>query len=131
MYAMTVELDLPIEPAIEKLKEALTAEKMGLVSEVNVQAIMKAKLDHDMPPYRMLGICGAGYAKRVLDADADMGAMLPCSCAAYEIASGKTRIAIQDPEVVAGVTDQAAIKTAMSEARVALGRVVATLGHKG
>lgn len=127
MYAMTVEIALPIDQAIEKLKDALTEEKMGVVSEVNVQAIMKAKLDHDIPPYRMIGICGAGFARRVLEADADMGAMLPCSCAAYEVAGGKTRIAIQDPDVVAGVTDKAAIKTAMAEARTALERVVAAL----
>ncbi len=127
MYAMTVEIALPIDQAIEKLKEALTAEKMGIVSEVNVQAIMKAKLDHDIPPYRMLGICGAGYARRVLEADADMGAMLPCSCAAYEVAGGKTRIAIQDPNIVSGVTDKTAIHTAMAEARESLARVVAVL----
>lgn len=127
MYAMTVEIGLPIEQAIDKLKDALSTEKMGVVSEVNVQAIMKAKLDHDIPPYRMIGICGAGYARRVLEADADMGAMLPCSCAVYEVAGGKTRIAIQDPEVVAGVTDLADIKAAMSEAREALARVVAVL----
>lgn len=127
MYAMTVEIALPLDQAIEKLKEALAAEKMGVVSEVNVQAIMKAKLDHDIPPYRMLGICGAGYARRVLEADADLGAMLPCSCAAYEVAGGRTRIAVQDPDVVAGVTDKAAVKTAMTEAREALTRVVAAL----
>lgn len=127
MYAMTVEVALPIDQTIEKLKEALAAEKMGIVSEVNVQAIMKAKLDHDIPPYRMIGICGAGYARRVLEADADLGAMLPCSCAAYELANGHTRIAVQDPDVVAGVTELAAVKTAMSEARAALTRVVAAL----
>jgi uncharacterized protein (DUF302 family) len=127
MYAMTVEIALPIDQAIEKLKTALTAEKMGIVSEVNFQAIMKAKLDHDIPPYRMLGICGAGYARRVLEADSDMGAMLPCSCAAYEVAGGKTRIAIQDPNIVADVTDQPDIKAAMAEARTALERVVAAV----
>lgn len=127
MYAMTLEIALPIDQAIEKLKEALTAEKMGIVSEVNVQAIMKAKLDHDIPPYRMLGICGAGFARRVLEADSDMGAMLPCSCAAYEIDDGNTRIAIQDPNVVAGVTDKDAIKAAMTEARAALERVVSAM----
>lgn len=127
MYAMSTELALPLEQAIEKLKEVLVNEKLGVVSEVNVQAIMKAKLDHDIPPYRMLGVCGAGYARRVLEADSDMGAMLPCSCAVYEIADGKTRIAIQDPNVVAGMTDKEAIKAAMSEAREALQRVIAAL----
>lgn len=127
MYALTVEVALPVEQAIEKLKDVLADEKMGVVSEVNVQAIMKAKLDHDIPPYRMIGICGAGYARRVLEADADMGAMLPCSCAVYEVAAGKSRIAIQDPNVVAGVTDKVAIKAAMAEARAALERIIARL----
>lgn len=127
MYAMTVETDLPVGQAIERLKEALAGEKMGVVSEVDVQAIMKARLDHDIAPYRMLGICGAGHARRVLEADADMGAMLPCSCAVYQTAGGRTRIAIQDPEVVAGVTGNAAIKATMAEARAALARVVDAL----
>lgn len=127
MYAFSVEVALPVEQAIEKLKEVLAGEKMGVVSEVNVQAIMKAKLDHDIAPYRMIGICGAGYARRVLEADADMGAMLPCSCAVYEVAPGRSRIAIQDPDVVAGVTDKEAIKAAMAEARQALQRVVSAI----
>ncbi len=127
MYAMTVELPLSIDDTIEKLKTVLTTEKMGVVSEINVQAIMKAKLDHDIPPYRMIGICGAGFARRVLEADADLGAMLPCSCAVYEVAGGKTRVAIQDPDIVAGVTDKAAVKSTMAEARTALQRVMAAL----
>jgi uncharacterized protein (DUF302 family) len=128
MYAFTLEIPLPIEPAIDKLKEALATEKMGVVSEVNVQALMKAKLDQDIPPYRLIGICGPGYAHRVLQADADLGAMLPCGCAMYETNPGTTRIAIQDPDVVAGVTGNAAVKAAMAEARSALERIIGKLG---
>lgn len=127
MYAFTLDTALPLEQAIEKLKEILADEKMAVVAEINAQAIMKAKLDHDIPPYRVLGICGASYARRVLEADWDMGAMLPCSCAVYELPDGRTRIAIQDPNVVAGVTDNDAIKATMSEARAALERVVAAM----
>ena len=54
MYAHTVELALPIDQAIDRLKSALAESKMGIVSDVDVQAIMKAKLDHDIPPYRLL-----------------------------------------------------------------------------
>ncbi len=129
MYAFTVELALPLEQSIEKLKEALTAEKMSVVSEINAQAIMKAKLDHDIPPYRVLGICGANFARRMLESDTDLGAMLPCGCAVYEIPGGKTRIAIQDPNVVAGVTDKESAKSAMAEARVVLQRVIAALAN--
>lgn len=127
MYAFTLELGLPIERAIERLREVLATEKMGIVSEVNVQALMKEKLGKDIGPYRLVGICGPGYAHRVIEADADLGAMLPCGCTVYERVPGTTRIAIQDPEVVAGVTDHAEAKTAMAEARLALQRVVTTL----
>ncbi len=124
MYAFTTELDMPIDQAIEALKQALTTQKMGVVSEVDVQAIMKAKMDHTIPPYRILGICGPGYARRVIEADADMGALLPCGCAVYEVATGKTRIALQNPNTVAAVTDKPAALEAMDEARLALEMVI-------
>ena len=127
MYAFTLDLALPVDEAIARLKEALMPEKLGVVSEVDVQAIMKAKLGHEIPAYRMLGVCGPGYAKRVLEADADLGAMLPCGCAVYDLGGGRTRIALQDPNTVAAVTDNAETKAAMNEARAALQRVAAAL----
>jgi uncharacterized protein (DUF302 family) len=70
MYAHTIDLALPIDETIEKLKAALTEAKMGVVSEVDVQAIMKAKINHEIPPYRLLGVCaprcGRPVAVRVL-----------------------------------------------------------------
>jgi uncharacterized protein (DUF302 family) len=97
MYAHTVELSLPIDQAIEKLKATLAEAKMGVVSEVDVQAIMKAKINHEIPPYRLLGVCAPGIAKRVIEADKDAGALLPCGCCVYETATGVTRIVLQDP----------------------------------
>jgi uncharacterized protein (DUF302 family) len=131
MYAFATELDLSIEQAIERLKAALASHKMGIVSEVDVQAIMKAKMNHEIGPYRILGICGPGYARRVIEADADMGALLPCGCAVYESAPGKTRIAMQNPNTVAAVTDKPQALEAMSEARAALEQVIANLATAG
>jgi uncharacterized protein (DUF302 family) len=127
MYAFTAELDLPIDQAIEQLKTALATQKMGVVSEVDVQAIMKAKMNHDIAPYKILGICGPGYARRVIEVDPDLGALLPCGCAVYEPAPGRTRIALQNPNMVAAVTDRPAALEAMSEARTALEQVIAAL----
>lgn len=127
MYAFTVDLALPMDQAIARLKDALTAEKLGVVSEVDVQAIMKVKLDHDMPAYKMLGVCGAGFAKRVLAADANLGALLPCGCAVFDLGGGKTRIALQDPDTVAAATDNADAKAVMAEARAALEKVARQL----
>lgn len=127
MYAFAVELDLAIDQAIEKLKAALATQKMGVVSEVDLQAIMKAKMNHDIAPYKILGICGPGYARRVIESDPDMGALLPCGCAVYESAPGKTRVALQNPNTVAAVTDKTAALEAMTEARVALEQVIGNL----
>jgi uncharacterized protein (DUF302 family) len=127
MYAFTLELDLGIDQAIDKLKNALAGQKMGVVSEIDLQAIMKAKMNLDIAPYKILGICGPGYARRVIEADPDMGALLPCGCAVYESAPGKTRLAMQNPNTVAAVTDKAAALEAMAEARQALEQVINSL----
>jgi uncharacterized protein (DUF302 family) len=127
MYAFTAELNLGIEQAIEKLKAALAERKMGVVSEIDLQAIMKVKMNHDIAPYKILGICGPGYARRVIESDPDLGGLLPCGCAVYESAPGKTRIAVQNPNTVAAVTDKPQAIEAMAEARVALDQVIAAL----
>lgn len=127
MFAFTVDVDLPIELAVARLKELLETEKLGVVSEVDFQAAVKAKLGQEMPAYKLFGVCGPGYAKRVLDADADLGALLPCGCAVFETAEGKTRIALRDPDTVSAYSDNAEVKAAMDEARAALERIAAKL----
>ncbi len=127
MYAHTVELALPIDQAIEKFKTTLTEARMGVVSEVDVQAIMKAKLNHEIPPYRLLGVCAPGIAKRILEADRDAGALLPCGCCVYETAPGVTRIALQDPGVIAASAGHPDISAAMAEAQTHLSGVLAKL----
>ena len=127
MYAFTTELALPMEQAMERLKTALAAEKLGVVSEVDVQAIMKTKMNHDIAPYKILGICGPGYARRVIETDPDLGALLPCGCAVYESRPGVTRISVQNPTTVAAVTDKAQAIEAMAEARAILDTVISGL----
>lgn len=127
MYAHIVELNLPIDQAIETLKAALAENKMGIVSEVNVQAIMRDKLDHHIQPYRLLGICSPGIAKRVLDADHDAGALLPCGCCAYEVRPGVTRIAMQTPSSIAQLAGNTEISAAMEIGEQHLAHVIAKL----
>lgn len=127
MYAHSVELALPIDQAIEQFKAALAEARMGVVSEVDVQAIMKAKINHEIPPYRLLGVCAPGIAKRVIEADRDAGALLPCGCCAYEVAPGRTRFAVQDPATVANLSGNAEIGAAMADAQSHLAGVLAKL----
>jgi uncharacterized protein (DUF302 family) len=123
MFAFTVEVPLPIDQAMEKFTQALAAEKMGVVSEINVQGIMKAKLDHDMPPYRIIGACAPGLARRVIESDRDAGSMLPCGVAVMAVDDNTTRFAFQDPIFMAGLTDTPVMKEVAGEAKAMLERV--------
>lgn len=126
-YALTVDLPQPLPSAIESLRVALATEQMGIVSEVDVQATLKAKLGLDSHPQRLLGICSPKVAHAILSAEPDMGAMLPCGCGVSESRPGTTRIALQEPAVIAAATDNAAVRAACEMATAALQRVVARL----
>jgi uncharacterized protein (DUF302 family) len=123
MYAFTCDVALPFDQAVEKFKQELAAEKMGVVSEINVQHIMKAKLNADMPPYTILGACAPGLAKRVIEAEPSAGALLPCGVAAMALDANTTRFSFQDPETMAGITDNLVMKEVAKEAKAMLLRV--------
>ena len=93
-YALTIDLQQPLTIAIETLRAALAAEQMGIVSEVDVQATLKAKLGLDNHPQKLLGICSPKVAHAILSAEPDLGAMLPCGCSVSESKPGVTRIAL-------------------------------------
>jgi uncharacterized protein (DUF302 family) len=126
-YAFTLELPQALGAAIDTLRAALSAEQMGIVSEVDVQATLKAKLGLDNHPQKLLGICSPKVAHAILSAEPDLGAMLPCGCSVSEARPGVTRIALQDPAVIAAVTDHPAVHAACDVASAALQRVVARL----
>ena len=128
-YALPIELPQPLAAAIATLRAALAAEQMGIVSEVDVQATLKAKLGLDSHPQKLLGICSPKVAHAILSTEPDMGAMLPCGCGVAEAQPGVTRIALQDPAVIAAATDNPAVHAACELATAALRRVVVRLAN--
>jgi len=123
-YCLTVELTQPFNQALQTLRDTLMAEGLGVVSEVDVQATLKAKLGIDGPAQKMLGICSPRLAHAMLEAEPDIGAMLPCGGFAREIEGGRTRVALQDPMVVAQQTGSRVVRAACEEAYLSLRRVV-------
>lgn len=126
-YALTIELPRPLATVMETLRAALVAEQMGVVSEVDVQATLKAKLGLDSHPQTLLGICSPKVAHAILSAEPDMGALLPCGCGVSEATPGVTRIALQDPAVIAAATSNPAVHAACEMASAALRRVLVRL----
>jgi len=127
MYTFGVTLDLPFDAAVEKTIAALAAEKLGIVSDVNVAAILKAKLGEDMGAYRILGACAPGLAKRVIEAVPTAGALLPCSVVVRSLGEGRTAVDFMDPVTVLGLAQSPATDAVAAEARAILERVCAAL----
>jgi uncharacterized protein (DUF302 family) len=127
MYTFGVTLDLPFDAAAEKTIAALAAEKLGIVSDVNVAAILKAKLGEDMGAYRILGACAPGLAKRVIEAVPTAGALLPCSVVVRSLGEGRTAVDFMDPVTVLGLAQSPATDAVAAEARAILERVCAAL----
>lgn len=127
MYAFSTELDLPVGAAVEKLLEALKQEGMGVVSDIDVQAVMKAKIGEDIPAYRILGACAPRLARRVLAAEAEAGTLLPCNVVVRDAGGGRSAIHFLDPVPLLGLSDSAEVQAVAREARDVLDRVLARL----
>ena len=120
MYAFSVELRLPFEEALERVNQAIKDEGLGIVSDVDVQAIMRAKLQEDVAPYRILGACAPRLAKRVIDADPDAGALLPCSVIVRQIKPDLTGVTFMDPETVFGLAENEGVAEVGRDARAVI-----------
>lgn len=129
MYAFSVEMKLPFndfQDAVGKVKECLMAEKMGVVSEVNVAGILKAKMAVDYAGYYILGACVAPLAKRVIDADPEAGALLPCNVIVRQD-EDKIMVTFMHPNAVLGMAQNAEIEQVAEDAMQMLERVKARL----
>jgi len=127
MYEFNVELAMPFDQAQMRLREALLAEQFGVVSEIDVQSIFKAKMGKDVPAYRILGACNPGLADRVLTAEPNAGALLPCNVVVRDAGNGRTVVSVMDPVAVLGLSSSPAAQAVAAEARARLERVVARL----
>jgi len=127
MYELNQTLDLPFDTALARVRDALAAEKLGIVSDVDVQAIFKGKLDKDIPPYRILGACAPALADRVISAEPNAGVLLPCNLVLRGTTEGKTVVSFMDPAPVLGLSSNAEVHTVAAEARERLVRVIEAL----
>lgn len=96
-YHFTTTLDIPFDDAINKVTEALKEEGFGVLTEIDVKATLKKKLDVDFQRYTILGACNPGFAHKALLAENKIGTMLPCNVIVQETADGKSEVSAVDP----------------------------------
>jgi uncharacterized protein (DUF302 family) len=90
-------LDIGFDDALAKIPEALKAEGFGVLTEIDVQATLKKKIDVDFRRYRILGACNPPFAHKALQHSLDVGMLMPCNVIVYETDDGKTVVSAVDP----------------------------------
>lgn len=128
-YGFGATLDLPFDEAVARTKAALKDEGFGVLSEIDIRATMREKLDIDFEPYVILGACNPQLAHRALQAEHELGLLLPCNVIVHEH-NGASAVAIVDPAVMLGVVDNPALRQVADEAKARLERVAAALAHQ-
>ena len=101
-------VDASFDDAIDKVTAELEKEGFGVLSDIDVAAKMKAKLDKDMPRYRILGACNPALAFQAISAVEDIGLLLPCNVLVREDADDKVHVDFMDPESCLLYTSDAA-----------------------
>jgi len=96
-YHFSKTLNLGMDEAIAKVTEALKSEGFGVLTEIDVQKTLKAKINADFRPYRILGACNPGMAYEALKAEDKIGTMLPCNVVVQEHAPGRVEVSAIDP----------------------------------
>ena len=126
-YGFGTTLNAPFGEAVERTKEALKAEGFGVLSTIDVEQTLREKLGIDFEPYVILGACNPQLAYRGLQAEHELGLLLPCNVIVHSHA-GKTAVSIVDPAQMLGVVgENAELSAVAEEAGVRLRRVVASL----
>ena len=124
-YGIGTTVPLAYERAVERTKEALAAEGFGILSEIDVAATLKKKLDVDFRPYVILGACNPPLAHRALTAERDIGLLLPCNVIVYaDDAPGHSVVAAMDPVEALSLTGNEAIAPVADEVRQRLVRAL-------
>ncbi|MCL4299849.1 MAG: DUF302 domain-containing protein [Anaerolineae bacterium] len=124
---LTARLNIPYEAALGRVTDALKAEGFGVLTEIDVKATLKQKLDVDFRPYKILGACNPPLAYRALTAAPEVGLLLPCNVTVAQTEDGLVDVALVDPLMMLGVVDNPALQPIAAEARARLERVVAAL----
>jgi len=125
-YAFGTTVNMGFDQAVAAVTQALAKEGFGVLSEIDVQATLKKKLNLERPPYKILGACNPQFAAKALEAEPQIGALLPCNVV-VRVDGGKTIVEFMDPDAVLQLVGRPEIGSIAAEVRQRLQRVMAAL----
>ena len=127
MYGQHITISGPFPSAVEKVTAALKNEGFGILSDIDIQKAMKEKLGVEMPAYRILGACNPPLAHRALQAELEIGLLLPCNVTVREGDGGMVSVGFLDPQLMVQLTSNPQMSSIADEAGERLRRVQTAL----
>lgn len=127
MYGFNISLQGDLPSIREQVTAALQQEGFGVLTEIDVAATLKKKLDVERRPYVILGACNPQLANQAINADPDIGLLLPCNVVLREEEDGSITVGFMDPAAVLALVERPDIEELASEVRARLQRVAAAV----
>jgi len=127
MYGFSVNVSDGFDQACERVTEELSKEGFGVLTEIDVKATLKKKLDVDRRPYKILGACNPVLANQAIDAEPDIGLLLPCNVLVREEEDGSVTVAFMDPQAVLSLVQRPEVEGLAGQVREKLQRVMAAM----
>ncbi len=126
-YAFGKKVNLPFDTAVARVTEELAKVGFGILTEIDVAATMKKKLDLIIPPYKILGACNPNFASQALAMEPQIGALLPCNAVVRQDSAGQNYVEFMDPHAVLGLVNRPEMVDIATEVRRRLMQVIDAL----
>ena len=127
-YALTTTVDQSYAATVTQVRSALAAQGFGVLTEIDLQATMKAKLDADIAPQVILGACRPPLAHAALQAEPSIGLLLPCNVVVRTISEDRTAVEAVDPQMMVAITGNPALQPVSDNATTRLRAALDSLG---